>query len=572
MPVVRLQPANGRDVAAALALADELRVPVCFGRLPRSVRRQAPEGLLLIDEAGLTAIPDVDVARRLVAAEPGVSAGALNRQLEAHGLWLPVLAAGAVQARLGALAGLDAGGLGRTTIADRLQGIDAVLTDGTRQLFGPFGESSPIRLGSGRAGQLVSALFGIAADCQPDIARHWPPGMRAPGGYLLDCFHPRPQRPYTADGSVNLAHLLAGSCGQLAWSSLLHLRPVPKPPVMRWVLMGFASVAAALEGLREALGAQPAVLQLLDPPGMQALRASQMADDQALWGTLMRADGAGQGRVASSLGLGSLVAAHGPRNTDMPPGAGRPASAGAAGCRDDAGLPAAGWLVGCTGETEAEVQARLRSLLDAAGVARAGQRVGVTLSGVFDAGDSVAGARAASHHRAGLLSRLRRAGAGEKAGAGASAQVAAQSIPPAYPVWQQLLDVETAPACWPLAACMQGGRLQTDELLADGVGPDEGLLLPPMALPALAGRVAEVTERLQARGVAVHWRGRLLTGELIVHLQPGGMPAQRALPLLLQALAPLVEARWSPALLRAFGQVKAAFDPNGILPGMWAGA
>ncbi|MDO4232662.1 MAG: FAD-binding protein [Lautropia sp.] len=566
VPVARLQPTDALDVAAALAIADDERVPVAFGQVPVSAARRAPAGLLLIDDAGLADIPDLDPARRLVGAGPGATTAALNRQLEIHGLWLPVLAAGAVQTRLGALAGLDAGGLGAATMADRLLGIDAVLPDGTQQLFGPFGEASSIRLGSGRAGQLVSALFGIANDCQADIARHWPAGRRAVGGYLLDCFHPRPQRPYTADGTVNLAHLLAGSCGQLAWFSRLHLRPVPRPAVMRWALVGFASVAAALARLREALAAQPAVLQLLDAAGMGALRASQMADDQALWGTLMRADGAGQGRVASSLGSGSLAAdryghavtAGVPPGTGMSPGTGRPASAGATGCRDDAGLPAAGWLVGCTGETEAEVQARLRSLLEAAGVAGAGQRAGVLLAGE----GAVTGDRAASPQTGGLVSRLRKAGASEPA------RGAAQSAHAVYPVWQQLLDVETAPRCWALAHYASDGGLDVDALRADGATPADGLLLPPMPLPALAARVGAVTETLRSQGGAVHWRGRLLTGELIVHVQPGGaMPAQRAWQALLQTLAPLVAGRWSPALQAAFAQVKAQFDPHGILPG-----
>lgn len=575
VPVARLQPAEVLDVAAALAIADEERVPVAFGQVPVSAGRRAPAGLLLIHDIGLAAIPDLDPARRLVAAGPGATVAALNRRLAPHGLWLPVLAAGAVQARLGALAGLDAGGLGAGTMADRLLGIDAVLPDGTQQLFGPFGQASSIRLGSGRAGQLVSALFGIANDCQADIARHWPVGRRAVGGYLLDCFHPRPQRPYTADGTVNLAHLLAGSCGQLAWFSRLHLRPVPRPAAMRWALVGFASVSAALAGLREALGAQPVALQLLDVTGMRALHASKAADDRRLWGTLLRADGAGQGRAAGSLGLGRLAADSGyavtagvPSGAGMPPDAGRPASAGMAGAWDDAGLPAAGWLVACAGETEAEVQARMRSLLEAAGVAGAGQRAGVMLAGVADEGGSVAGARAASHQRAGLLSRLRGAGAGEKAGAGESAQVAAQLVSPVYPVWQQLLDVETAPRCWTLAHYASDGGLDVDALRADGATPADGLLLPPMPLPALAARVGALTETLRAQGVMVHWRGRLLTGELIVHVQPGeAMPVQRAWLVLLQALAPLVAGRWSPALQSAFAQVKAQFDPHGILPG-----
>ena len=42
--------------------------------------------------------------------------------------------------------------------------------------------------------------------------------MRRVGGYNLDIFQPQSERPYTGDGSVNLAHLLVGAEGTLAWS------------------------------------------------------------------------------------------------------------------------------------------------------------------------------------------------------------------------------------------------------------------------------------------------------------------------------------------------------------------
>jgi hypothetical protein len=45
--------------------------------------------------------------------------------------------------------------------------------------------------------------------------------LRRVAGYNLDIFHPQSEKPYTADGSVNLAHLLVGSEGTLA----LHAQP-----------------------------------------------------------------------------------------------------------------------------------------------------------------------------------------------------------------------------------------------------------------------------------------------------------------------------------------------------------
>src|SRR5207244_3082501 len=44
------------------------------------------------------------------------------------------------------------------------------------------------------------------------------------GGYNLDIFRSQSERPYTGDGSVNLAHLLVGSEGTLALTKSLTLK------------------------------------------------------------------------------------------------------------------------------------------------------------------------------------------------------------------------------------------------------------------------------------------------------------------------------------------------------------
>ena len=48
--------------------------------------------------------------------------------------------------------------------------------------------------------------------------------LRRVGGYNLDIFHNQSERPYTDDGSVNLAHLLVGAEGTLAFTATLTLQ------------------------------------------------------------------------------------------------------------------------------------------------------------------------------------------------------------------------------------------------------------------------------------------------------------------------------------------------------------
>ena len=79
------------------------------------------------------------------------------------------------------------------------------------------------------------ALAAIGARERDEIERTVPKVLRRVGGYNLDVFHPQSERPYTADGSVNLAHLLVGSEGTLAWSRelTLQLAPLPRAPGAR---------------------------------------------------------------------------------------------------------------------------------------------------------------------------------------------------------------------------------------------------------------------------------------------------------------------------------------------------
>ena len=338
----RLQPQDETDVATALELARELAVPVRFGGVTGGLSavlaghadssRGGLPSLQIDASSHLTRAARFDGTRGMIEVQPGVRLADLNRLLQPHGWWLPIETHPESGATLGGLVGLDAAAAAPAwgTLADRLLGIDAILDDGTRQLFGPFGERSSVSLNSGRAGQLVSSLFGIAAGVQADMARHWPPGQRVPDGYLLDAFHPR---PYTPDGSVNLAHLLAGSAGTLAWSARLHLRLLRRPAVSRWALFLQPSAAAALTHAPAVLALQPSAALLLDAADLRRLAGSRHPDDQAL----------------------CRLAGIGPDMSGRPDGT----QQGEAG-------PAA-WLVRFSGEVGADVQAahrRLTALLE----------------------------------------------------------------------------------------------------------------------------------------------------------------------------------------------------------------
>ena len=90
MPVGVLVPKSERDIATALDIARDLKVPV----LPRgggtSQCGQTIGAALVIDNSKhLRRIRALDVERRTVVVEPGLVLDHLNAQLKPHGLWYP---------------------------------------------------------------------------------------------------------------------------------------------------------------------------------------------------------------------------------------------------------------------------------------------------------------------------------------------------------------------------------------------------------------------------------------------------------------------------------------------------
>jgi Fe-S oxidoreductase/FAD/FMN-containing dehydrogenase len=107
-------------------------------------------------------------------------------------------------------------------------GAQAWTADGALHDFGPFAQST------GTAREIGEKVRAMAADLAPLIDANWPKVLRRVAGYNLDIFRNQNERPYTGDGSVNLAHLLVGSEGTLALtrSLTLQLAELPKAKVL----------------------------------------------------------------------------------------------------------------------------------------------------------------------------------------------------------------------------------------------------------------------------------------------------------------------------------------------------
>jgi FAD/FMN-containing dehydrogenase/Fe-S oxidoreductase len=262
MPAGVFVPQRPEDVATAIAIARELEVPV----LPRgggtSQCGQTTGAALVIDcSKHLRRVLDVNIEARTATVEPGLVLDHLNAQLKPHGLWYPVDVSTSAQATLGGMAGNNSCGsrsIAYGNMVHNVAGASAWLADGSLLDFGPVGTLS------GRAAQIADAVRALAQQHAGEIAERWPKVLRRVGGYNLDIFDNQNERPYTGDGQVNLAHLLVGSEGTLAFtrSLTLKLSPLPKAKVLG--VVNFSSFHDAMDSAQHIVKLGPSAVELVD--------------------------------------------------------------------------------------------------------------------------------------------------------------------------------------------------------------------------------------------------------------------------------------------------------------------
>ncbi|MFZ0775415.1 MAG: FAD-binding and (Fe-S)-binding domain-containing protein, partial [Xanthobacteraceae bacterium] len=176
------------------------------------------ESLIVDCSPHLNRIVDIDAAGRRCAVEPGIVLDELNRKLKPSGLWFPVDISTASRATIGGMVGNNSCGarsLRYGNTRENVLAIDAVLADGTHAHFGRFGDP-----GVNVPQPLIRDLLAIAAREAGEIERRFPKVQRRVGGYNLDALVP-------GRNDINLAHILVGSEGTLAFSTKIELKLSP---------------------------------------------------------------------------------------------------------------------------------------------------------------------------------------------------------------------------------------------------------------------------------------------------------------------------------------------------------
>jgi FAD/FMN-containing dehydrogenase/Fe-S oxidoreductase len=247
MPLGVVTPRSMEEADRAIAICRSEGVAITARGGGTSQAGQTVNESVIVDcSPHLNRLVDIDAAGRRCTVEPGIVLDELNRLLKPTGLWFPVDISTASRATIGGMVGNNSCGarsLRYGNTRENVLSIDAVLADGTRAHFGRLGEAS-VNVPQ----PLIRDLLAIAAREAGEIERRFPKVQRRVGGYNLDALVP-------GRNDINLAHLLVGSEGTLAFSTKIELKLAP--------LLGRRAVGACHFGsFHEAMLAAQHIVQL----------------------------------------------------------------------------------------------------------------------------------------------------------------------------------------------------------------------------------------------------------------------------------------------------------------------
>ncbi len=266
VPLGVVVPRSATDVEAALAIAREHGVPVTpRGGGTSQCGQTVNHGLIVDVSRHLREIVWLDVAARRARVQPGIVLDALNRRLARDGLFFPVDPSTASRATIGGMTANNSSGarsIRYGIMADNVLGIDAVLADGTRAYFGPAGALGDIA--PARYRELVERVRAIAAREAAEIEARIPKVQRHVGGYAIQSVRP--------DGH-NMARLLVGSEGTLAYFGAIDLALQPLPRAKALGICHFPSLGAAMRATPALVALDPVAVELVDRTMIELSRA-----------------------------------------------------------------------------------------------------------------------------------------------------------------------------------------------------------------------------------------------------------------------------------------------------------
>ncbi len=255
-PVGVVVPKTWQDVVSTMQIAAEEGVSI----LPRGggtsqCGQTVAEAIVIDVSAHLRKLVNIDVGARRAVVEPGIVLDQLNGLLASCELMFPVDVSTASRATLGGMAGNNSCGarsIRYGTMRNNVQAIDAIMINGERMTFGPLAAASD-------QSPLVRSLLALGQREAQEIKQRFPQLQRRVGGYNIDALMCNEN-----EHDVNLAQILVGSEGTLAFSERIHLNLHPIPPHKVLGVCHFPNFYAAMDITQHLVKLGPSAVELVD--------------------------------------------------------------------------------------------------------------------------------------------------------------------------------------------------------------------------------------------------------------------------------------------------------------------
>ena len=263
-PLGIIIPHSEEDVLTALQIAAEEKIPL----LPRGggtsqCGQTVGEALVIDVSKHLNQLIELDSAAQTATVQPGIVLDQLNRQLKPHGLWFPVDVSTSSRATIGGMTGNNSCGarsLKYGTMRDNVVAIDAWLADGSAMHFGTINADLASVNRPSKELDLIRNLLSLGRREAAEIKARFPDLMRRVGGYNIDALIPSKQ----AEQPLNLAHLLVGSEGTLAYSNRVQLKLSPLPQHKVLGVCHFPTFYQAMAATQHIVKLKPTAVELVD--------------------------------------------------------------------------------------------------------------------------------------------------------------------------------------------------------------------------------------------------------------------------------------------------------------------
>ncbi len=279
---------HAADVRAVIDVARAEGVPV----LPRGggtsqCGQTIGEAIVVDLSKHMNKVLAFDPEKRTCRVEPGIVLDHLNAFLKPHVLWFPVDVSTSSRATIGGMTGNNSCGsrsIRYGTMRDNVAGVDAFLADGGAMHFGAVSDNAGMAGLSDGQRDLVARLLDIGRREEDEIKARFPDLMRRVGGYNIDAVMPEgPARGgwdnatvHDVVGEPNLAHLLVGSEGTLAFSTAVDLKLQPLPKSKTLGICHFPKFYAAMDAAQHIVKLGPVAVELVDRTMIELSRAIPM--------------------------------------------------------------------------------------------------------------------------------------------------------------------------------------------------------------------------------------------------------------------------------------------------------